>query len=498
MSPEVLNTPEYTVEVWDINGVFVMDISDLIATSLRITREVNTVEDISFAIDLVQFELRCASVGANPRSIIEPYRTDIKIRRNGVYLVGGQVVQANINFNQQDTNKIEIKCTGYLNYFKDRFISDFYRNKTYAQMARQLITDTQSQPNLISNSHFYTDVGGWFAIDSGYIAWDANEGYNYPGSLYVSVTTGPNTFGGARWPEGLLAGVTYTLSFKAKTTTTGGNIYYDSGAGVAGSTAVSTTNWTPYTFTWTQAANSSRIDIKSTGSMNFYLDDVKLTSSLDNPAYFDFGVTLGVDNASAGQAATRQRTYDLQNVKDGIVNLTKLENDNFDFEFTANKVFNIYARLGSDKPEVELVYPQNITSVRVTRDASTLANRIIGLGSGIGSERLETVATGYSSAAAYRIRERTETFNSVQEQSTLDANTFGKLNVYETMYEVPALTVEANHLDLDEVTLGDAITIRIDNSSFVNTINGMWRIMKMTINVDRDMNESVSLDVEAW
>ena len=156
MSPEVLNTPEYTVEVWDINGVFVMDISDLIATSLRITREVNTVEDISFAIDLVQFELRCASVGANPRSIIEPYRTDIKIRRNGAYLVGGQVVQANINFNQQDANKIEIKCTGYLNYFKDRFISDFYRDKTYAQMARQLITDAQSQPNLISNSHFYT------------------------------------------------------------------------------------------------------------------------------------------------------------------------------------------------------------------------------------------------------------------------------------------------------------------------------------------------------
>jgi hypothetical protein len=501
MEPEILNTPEYTVEVWDINGVFVMDVSDIIATSLRISTRINAVEDISFSIDLVQFEKRCAAVGANPRSILEPYRTDIRIRRNNEYLVGGQVVQTNINFNQQDTNKIEVKCTGYLNYFKDRFVNVVYRDLTYAEIARALITETQSVPNLISNAHFYDDIGGWTAIGSGYVAWDALEGRDYKGSLYSSNSTGTTVYAGARYSIGLLAGVTYTLTYWLKATVASGNIYVTSQTGVnVGTTAIANTNWNMYTVSWTQGLDSTYVDIKSdTGAtVNFYLDDVRLTSSLDLPAYYDFGVTLGVDNASAFQEDTRQRTYDIQNVKDGIVNLTKLENDNFDFEFTADKVFNVYLRLGSDKPEVELVYPQNISSIKVNRDASTLANKIIGLGSGIGAERLETHAVSYTSAAAYRIRERTETFNSVQEQSTLDANTIGKLTIYQDIYEVPAITVDANHLDINNVKLGDAISVRVDGSTFVTSIDGMYRIVGMTINVDTNFNEAISLDLEVW
>lgn len=498
MEPIPLNTTEYTIEVWDINGVYVMDISDLVATSLRIVMEVNAVEDISFSIDLVQFEKRCASVGANPRSILEPYRSEIRIRRNNEYLCGGQVVQININFNEQDTNKIEVKCTGYLNYFKDRYLTALYRNMTYAEIARELIKTTQEKPNLISNSVFYEDIGGWVVYNAGYIAWEPVIGYNYPGSLYVSATTGTGSYNGARYFINLLEGVTYTATFAAKVLQTGSEIYVQTGQ-VHGATTINDTDWHEYTITWTQPADSTFFNIQTRlVQANFYLDDVRLTSSLDDISYYDFGVTLGVDEASAGQVNNRERTYDLQNIKDGVINLTKLENDNFDFEFTADKVFNIYARLGSNKPEVELVYPQNISSVRVLRDASTLANRIIGLGSGIGSERLQTVATGYNSAAVYRIRERPETFNSVQQKSTLDANTFGKLNIYENIYEVPTISVDANHLDLNKVKLGDAIKVRIDQSTFVTSINGMYRIMKMNISVDTDMNENVSLDMEAW
>lgn len=501
MDPYYLDTPEYTIEIWDINDVYVMDISDLIATSLTIAPKINDVLDMSMAIDLVQFEARCASINANPRSILEPYRTDIKIRRNNQYICGAQVVQVNVNFNNQDTNKIEIKCTGYLNYFKDRFVSNMYRGMTYAGIARQLITDTQSVPNIITNSHFYEDISGWVASSSGYIAWDATNGHSYPGSLYVSATTGTNANAGARFLVDMVAGATYTATFWAKATVATGNLYVTSEPSINhGTTAIASTNWIQYTTSWTQTVDSTYFDIKTDAgtTTNFYIDDVTLTSSLDDPSYFDFGVTLGVDTASAGQQNDRVRTYDIQNVKDGIMNLTSLESDNFDFEFDANKVFNIYDRLGSDKPEVELVYPQNITSIVVSRDASTLANRIIGLGSGLGSERLETVATGYTSAAAYRIRERTETFNSVVEQDTLDENTFGKLAIYQDIYEVPAITVQANHLDINNVWVGDAINIRVDGSSFVTTINGLYRIIGMRITVDPDMNESVSLDMVVW
>lgn len=497
MQPIFLNTPEYTVEVWDINGVYVMDISDIIATSLSIKMEVNNVEDISFALDLVQFEERCRAVGSHPRSILEPYRSEIRIRRNGNYLCGGQVVQLNINYNQQELNKIIVKCTGYLNFFKDRYISTVYRDMTYAQIARQLVTDLQSVPNLIANGQFYDDTSGWMASGSGYIAWDPDNGYNYKGCLYTSNTTGPNSVGGARYLMTLKAGVSYTATFNAKATKTGGTIFAWT-PDYSDIFNITDTNWHTYTTTWTQTQDSYFIDFVTSATTNFYLDDVKVTSSLDKPEYYSFGITLGVDYASPLQQDDRQRTYDLQNGKDGIYNLTKLENDNFDIQFTADKVMNIYARLGSDKPEIELVYPQNITSIQVTRDASTLANRVIALGSGIGSERLTSIATGYESALAYRIRERTDTFNSVIQQPTLDAHAFGRLNEYQDIYEVPAITVEANHLNLDEVQLGDAINVRIDGSTFVTTIDGMYRIMGMNINVDRDMNESISLDMEKW
>lgn len=359
MNPS-LYIPEYTVELWDINNVFVMDVSDIIATQLKMEMKLNDIESVEFTLDLKQFEDRCASVGANPRSILEPYRTDVKIRRDGTYICGSQVVNVTVGFNNAETNKITVRCTGYLNYFKDRYITGNYENMTYAQIARQLITDTQAQTN------------------------------------------------------------------------------------------------------------------------------------------GDFGVTLGVDLASANQDNTRVRNYDVQNVKDGILNLVKLENDNFDFEFTADKVFNIYERIGTDRPEIELVYPQNIVSMTVQRDASTLANKIIGLGSGIGEERLQSEAIGSDSATAYRIRERTELFNSVINQSVLDANTFGKLLEYQYIYEVPALKIESNQLDVGLVKVGDAVNIRVDGSTFIDNVNGMYRITKMTVTVSNIGDESVSLEVQYW
>lgn len=501
MQPIPLNTPEYIVELWDINGVYIMDISDIIASSLRITMEVNATEDIQLLIDLVQFEQRCAAIGANPRSVLEPYRTDIRIRRNGTYLCGGQVVQTNINFNQQENNRIEINCTGYLNYFKDRFMTAYYRNMTYAQIARQLIIDSQSVPNLISNSQFYEDVGGWSPANSGYVSWDQVEGHDAAGSLYSANSLGGVAEAGARASIGFLAGVSYQATFWLKTTVASGNIFVTTETGIKqGITPVTNTNWNQYTISWTQGTASNYFDIKSDAgtTVNFYLDDVRVISSLDLPAYFDFGITMGVDTASPLQQDDRERTYDIQNVKQNIQNVTKLDEDNFDFEFTAEKVFNTYARLGTDRPDFELVYPQNITSIQVERDASTLANRIIGLGSGIGKERLETIATSYTSATAFRIRERTETFNGVKEQSTLDANTLGVLNDYQDIYEIPNITVEANNLDLDDIHLGDAINIRVDGSTFVTSINGMYRIMKMSIDINMNHDEKINLDMVRW
>lgn len=366
-----LDIPEYTVELWSNTGVYMADVSTILKSGLRIIMPLNDVEQVDFSLDLVKFEEKCARIGAEPRNILDPYRTEVKIKRNGAYLLGTQVVQAQINLNNQGANTIEVRCTGYLNLFKDRYITPGvapsgsslnYTGRTYAELAQRLIIDTQSQTN------------------------------------------------------------------------------------------------------------------------------------------GDFGVTLGPDEASPNQSMTRTRAndYDNQNVKDGILNLIKLENDKFDFKFTWDKKFYCYERIGSDKPEVELVYPQNIVSMTIIRDASTLANKITGIGSGMGEERLIDTDIDATSAATYGIREKIELFNSVSNQSTLDTNVAGLLPIYKDIYEIPAINLTNGAINPGEVVVGDAVQVRVENSTFVTSINDMYRIIEMSINVSNNSEENISLKLIRW
>lgn len=500
MYPIELNTVEYTIEAWDINGVFVADISHLISGSLKITKKLNDIDEISFTLDLAQFEKLCESIGTRPLNIIEPYRTDIKIRRNDKYLVGAHVVRTAVNFTSNDSNKLDIQCTGYLNHLKDRLITKTYEQMTYAQIARNLIADTQGAYNYVTNESFTGGIVGWVNSNAGFILWDKNLGHTGRGALYASVSTGPSSNGGAKWQMSLRQGLEYTVKFWYRAMSTGGTIYVamDGLAPFYNQTTINDTSWQYFETTFTAPANGTSIDIKTTVNTDFWLDEVSISDNYDAPIRRDFGITLGADYASVNQQANRVRNYDLQNIKDAIINLTKLENDNFDFTFDANKVFTTHTRLGSDKPHIELVYPQNITSISTARDAQTLFNKIFGLGSGIGDERLEIALLDHESSLAYRVREKTELYNSVEVMNTLSNNTYSALVEQKDMYDDVVVTVSNNTLDLNDIIVGDAIYVRVDGSSYVDYINGMFRIIQISIDLSPDMEEAITLTLRKW
>lgn len=359
-----MDTPDYAIELWDIDGIFIADVSNMVVGGFSYTAKRNDIEALTFKLDLIQYQKLLATINAVAQNVLEPYVTDVKVKRNGTYLFGTQVVEVSYGFDSVDA-VVEVKCDGYLNYFKDRYISAVnfpgnYNNKTYAQMAWNLINDTQAQTN------------------------------------------------------------------------------------------------------------------------------------------GDFGVTLGADTASAGQSAarTRQEDYDNQEVKDGIINLTKLDDDNFDFYFTHDKKLYLTPRQGSDKPHIIFTYPDTIADMTVRRDASTIANKIIGIGSGMGEERLISTASDSTSQITYKVRERVETFNSVSQQSTLNQNTSGRLAIFKDMYVVPEISTHDNTLDLNELWIGDSITVRLDNS--ITTINGLYRIEELSVKIDVNFAESVKLKLEQW
>jgi hypothetical protein len=341
--------PDYAIELWDINGQLVADIST-IASSRSYKLKLNDVEAISFTLDLNAFEALADQIGTHPRVMLSAGRTEVRIKRNGQYIVGGQVVKV-IPSLADNGQTLQVDCDGYLNYFLQRYIT-----KTYT------------------------------ATDRSQIAWDA----------------------------------------------------------------------------------------------------INTTQSLDNG---DFGVTQG-DLATIFDS---DRICDNDEIKDLITDYTWQQPTTYDFEFTPDKVFNTYTKKGSYKPEIRLIYGQNITSITSTIDASTIANKIIGIGSGIGESRLEDTEIDDTSAATYRLREKVMTYNSVSEQDTLNQNTAGSLALYKDVLEIPSVTISGANLDLSKIETGDYVYVQVDGYKYLDNMKGMFRINEIDVSLDENNAEEITL-----
>jgi hypothetical protein len=98
-------------------------------------------------------------------------------------------------------------------------------------------------------------------------------------------------------------------------------------------------------------------------------------------------------------------------IKEALQNLTEVvQLTPFDFEFTYNKVFNTYAAIGSQRPEITFRYPGNIRSIQSPLDATNVVNRVRVLGSGFGSGETEGAAArviteDVDSENDYKVRE---------------------------------------------------------------------------------------------
>lgn len=148
----------YKVELWSRGGTLLADISAMCQQREYILTR-NDAEQFTFVIDLTAFENYCTSIGVNPRSLIEPYVTDVKLKRNGQYLFVVQVVGLEFDFQPDDsgvnpetgslsknttiTETVTVTCTGYLNVLADRYITYDYIDFDPAHIAADLLYRTQ-------------------------------------------------------------------------------------------------------------------------------------------------------------------------------------------------------------------------------------------------------------------------------------------------------------------------------------------------------------------
>lgn len=143
---------KYEFELW-INNVLVADISKL-AKDRKFTIKRNDSEELTFTLDVKAWENHCVSAGRDPNATLVPYVTDVRVKRNGTYLFGVQVVDSSFTFSEGGAS-MEVKCTGFLDLFRDRYITKYYAPTTEAtNIARDILDVTQT-------------IYGDFGVDNG-------------------------------------------------------------------------------------------------------------------------------------------------------------------------------------------------------------------------------------------------------------------------------------------------------------------------------------------
>lgn len=213
----------------------------------------------------------------------------------------------------------------------------------------------------------------------------------------------------------------------------------------------------------------------------------------------NFGITLG-DTASVG---LWNKSFSRASLKEAIQELADSPTRGFDFEVTYDKVFNIYKAIGSDRSnEILFESPGSIIDWSLPNDATGLANEIIGIGSGNGSE-VQSVYTGSANnsdiAAAsqvnYALRQKFYQRSSVENSDgSLADMVTGQLNDWAFPFEVPQITVNGNRAPfITDYDIGDTIRVRLKDSDIAKHIDGAYRIERYDLAIDDNDDERITL-----
>ncbi len=95
----------------------------------------NDAGSVTFDLNLEQYEayLEAIGYGDEPENFMETGRNDIRVKRNGQWLIGTNVIKFDYGVDE-NTVTMKVSCTGYLNYYKKRYIDIDFDNTAQEQI----------------------------------------------------------------------------------------------------------------------------------------------------------------------------------------------------------------------------------------------------------------------------------------------------------------------------------------------------------------------------
>ena len=61
------------------------------------------------------------------------------------------------------------------------------------------------------------------------------------------------------------------------------------------------------------------------------------------------------------------------------------------------------------------------------------------------------------------------------------------------MLEIPQIKISGRDFDLSTYGIGDRVTVRVLDHNFLNTIDGVYRIERISVSIDENQDEDITL-----
>lgn len=150
---------QYKVVVFSKDGLAMGNIYSL-CENFSWSKTRNDAESISFDLNLDRYEeyITAIGFGDNPHNFLETGRNDIRIMRNGQWLLGANVIKFGYAGGDKGVT-MKVSASGYLNYYKRRYLDIDFDDTPQEQILRQVINQ--------ANAKYGGDYGIRYGIHKG-------------------------------------------------------------------------------------------------------------------------------------------------------------------------------------------------------------------------------------------------------------------------------------------------------------------------------------------
>lgn len=203
----------------------------------------------------------------------------------------------------------------------------------------------------------------------------------------------------------------------------------------------------------------------------------------------DTGIKIGIIESTVA----RDRTYQNQNIAEGIMNLSDVLSG-FDFEVDNNRVFNVYNIMGEDKTNsLAFQYGHNTSRVEIIEDFASPANRAIVLGEAIDENNLLRVdRNDISLQSEFGLYEARMIEDDVSTESTMNDKGDALIRKYGTaLIKIDFDVVRNITPSIDEFDVGDGVRLIIKDGMY--NIDEEYRVFEWQMEVGTDSSEKLSL-----